>query len=92
MPSSASKTSRERVRAHRARLRAQGLRPVTFWLPDTSSPEFLEQARRDCLAIAGSSDGAEADAFIEAAFEWPPEEEKFWRDPDDGEAPDSETR
>ena len=30
---------------------AKGLKPKTFWLPDTSSPEFREQARRDCEAL-----------------------------------------
>jgi hypothetical protein len=39
-------TSAERVAKRRAALRAQGLRPKTFWLPDTSTPEFQEEARR----------------------------------------------
>lgn len=32
-------------------LRARGLRPQTFWLPDVSSPEFLEQVRRGCRLV-----------------------------------------
>lgn len=44
-------TSTERSRRRRAALRAQGLRPVTFWLPDTSTPEFKAQAARACAAI-----------------------------------------
>ena len=28
-------------------MRAKGLKPRTFWLPDTSTPEFKERARRD---------------------------------------------
>lgn len=27
-------------------MRAKGLRPRTFWLPDTTTPEFKEWARR----------------------------------------------
>lgn len=41
-------TGAERVAKRRAALRAQGLRPRTFWLPDTTTPEFKEQARKDC--------------------------------------------
>ena len=39
-------TSAERVAKRRAALRAQGLRPKTFWLPDTATPEFQEEARQ----------------------------------------------
>lgn len=39
-------TSAERVARRRARLRAKGLRPKTFWLPDTTTPEFQEEARK----------------------------------------------
>lgn len=38
----------QRVAKRRAALRAQGLRPRTFWLPDPNNPAFEEQARRDC--------------------------------------------
>ena len=37
---------------YRDRLRAQGLRPVQLWLPDTSSPGFAEECRRQCQALA----------------------------------------
>lgn len=48
-------------------LRARGLKPRTFWLPDTSSPEYLEQARRDCEYLWRSvPDDVEAMAFVEA--------------------------
>ena len=40
-------TGAERVARRRAALRAQGLRPRTFWLPDSSTTEFKERARRD---------------------------------------------
>ncbi len=39
-------TGAERVARRRAALRAQGLRPKTFWLPDVSTPEFRERAER----------------------------------------------
>jgi antidote-toxin recognition MazE-like antitoxin len=63
-------TSREKVRAHRARMRAQGLRPVTLWLPDTRSPEFAAQAHRASLAIAKSPSENEDQASIDSVSWW----------------------
>ncbi|MCL2595018.1 MAG: antitoxin MazE family protein [Promicromonosporaceae bacterium] len=42
----------ERVSNYRARLRAQGLRPVQLWLPDTHDPDFIIEARRQSLLAA----------------------------------------
>jgi hypothetical protein len=58
----------ERVGSHRQRLRAQGLRPVQIWVPDVRSAEFANEAHRQSLAVAASSDQADDDqAFIDAA-------------------------
>lgn len=59
------KPSRESVRAQRTRLRARGLRPVQFWVPDVRSPEFAAEARRQSLAVAGSAQEADDQAFID---------------------------
>ena len=60
---------RDKVRRHRARLRARGLRPLQVWVPDTRAPGFSEEARRQALAVA-RSEHAEADqAFIDAISE-----------------------
>ncbi len=45
-------SSRDKVRAHRAKLRAQGLRPVQIWLPDTRSEAFKAEARRQSKLVA----------------------------------------
>lgn len=45
-----------RVRKHRAKMKAMGLKPVTLWLPDTSTPEYREQIRRECELINASKD------------------------------------
>jgi len=63
-------SSRDRVRAHRARLRAQGLRPVQFWLPDVNSPEFKEQIRQECLAIANSPGEKDDMTFVESLIDY----------------------
>ena len=59
--------TRHRMRAHRARLRAAGLRPVQIWMPDVRLPRFAEEARRQSL-LAGSQRGEQAALdFIEDA-------------------------
>lgn len=55
-----------RVRAHRDRLRAQGLRPVQLWVPDVRSPQFAQQAHEQSIAVASSSTDADDQAFIDA--------------------------
>lgn len=58
-------TGAERVARRRAALRAQGLRPRTFWLPDTTTAEFKEQARQTVEWLWKHQDG-EAMVFVEA--------------------------
>jgi hypothetical protein len=64
-----SNTSRDKVRAHRARLRRQGLRPVQIWVPDIRSPAFKREAHRQSLAVARSAQAADDQAFIDAISE-----------------------
>jgi hypothetical protein len=59
-------TSRQKVQAHRDRLRAQGLRPIQIWVPDTRSPKFAGQASRQSRRVATSRYAAEDQAFIDA--------------------------
>ena len=58
--------SRIKVREHRERLRAQGLRPIQIWVPDVRSPTFQSEAHRQSAAIAASAHAAEDQAFIDA--------------------------
>lgn len=60
------KTSRDKVRAHRARLRRRGLRPIQIWVPDVRSGAFAAEARRQSLAIAKSAHATADQAFIDA--------------------------
>jgi hypothetical protein len=60
------KSSREKVRAHRERLRRQGLRPIQIWVPDVRSPKFRKEARRQSLAVASSLHEADDQAFIDS--------------------------
>lgn len=56
-----------KVARHRERLRAAGLRPVQFWVPDTRSPEFAAEIKRQCLSLRGDSTEAEVLRFTEEA-------------------------
>jgi hypothetical protein len=62
--------SRVKVHEHRARLRAQGLRPVQMWVPDVRSAAFRAEARRQSLLVAGSPTEKDDQAFGESLFDW----------------------
>jgi hypothetical protein len=64
------KTSRERVKAHRERLRKKGLRPIQIWVPDVRSRRFKTEAHRQSLAIAASALEREDQAFIDDISWW----------------------
>jgi len=62
--------SRDKVRAHRERLRRQGLRPIQIWVPDVRSPAFKAKAHRQSLAVAKSRHARTDQDFIEAVSAW----------------------
>lgn len=60
-------TTAERVAKRRAALRAQGLRPKTFWLPDTTTAAFQEEVRQTREWLwARVPDDRDAMAFVGA--------------------------
>ena len=58
-------SSRDKVRSHRARLRAQGLRPVQVWVPDVRARTFIAAARKQSRAIAKSDHDRADQEFID---------------------------
>jgi hypothetical protein len=60
------KPSNAKVRRHRERLRAQGLRPIQIWVPDVRAPSFRSEAHRQSSAVAASAHAREDQAFIDA--------------------------
>ena len=70
MSSTARSTSRDKVRAHRTRLRSQGLRPVQIWVADVRSSAFARAAHRQCLAVARSPHAESDQAFVDAISVW----------------------
>jgi Antitoxin MazE-like len=69
----ADASTRSRVRAHRERLRAQGLRPVQIWVPDVNAESFAAEAHRQSRAVAASAAAEEDQAFTDSVSEWPGE-------------------
>jgi hypothetical protein len=67
---SSAKPSRTKVREHRERLRARGLRPIQIWVPDIRSHAFRSEAHRQSAAVAASAHAADDQAFIDAISDW----------------------
>ncbi len=59
-------SSGKRDRAFRARMRAQGLRPIEIWVPDVHSPTFAAEAHRQSLLAAQSATAEEDQAFVDS--------------------------
>ena len=60
-------TSAQRVARRRAALRAQGLRPVQIWVPDTRAAGFAKEcARQAAIADAANRADPELSQFEEA--------------------------
>ena len=54
----------ESVRRYRERMKAQGFRQLNLWVPDTRSPRFAEECRRQSR-LAARHDHADADAVMD---------------------------
>jgi hypothetical protein len=70
MANAARSASRDKVRAHRARLRKAGLRPVQIWVPDVRSKSFAQAAHRQSLAVARSPHAQQDQEFVDAISAW----------------------
>lgn len=68
---SGPKPSHIKVREHRERLRAQGLRPIQIWVPDVRSAVFLSEAHRQSAVVAASHQANEDQTFIDALSDEP---------------------
>jgi hypothetical protein len=64
-----AKTPRERMAARRERLRAQGLRPVQFWVPDLRNPKVQAALRKEIAELAKHPANSEIDDWIEKIYD-----------------------
>ncbi len=63
---------RERVSAHRARMRARGLRPVQIWVPDVRSADFAAEADRQSALVATTEHANDDMDVVEVVTaDWP---------------------
>jgi antidote-toxin recognition MazE-like antitoxin len=46
----------KRVRKHRDKMKAAGLKPVTIWVPDVNAPGFKERIAREIEIINADAD------------------------------------
>ena len=64
------KSSRDKVQAHRRRLREQGLRPIQIWAPNVRDPRFIAEARRPSQLVSNDPSQMDDQAFIDAVSVW----------------------
>lgn len=60
----------ERMKGYRIRQRAAGLRLIQLWVPDTRSPGFAAECRRQSRLLRGDTAEAETLEFIERTGAW----------------------
>lgn len=60
----------EKFRGYRERLKAKGLCQIHLWVPDTASPGFQMELRRQLALVEASTEDRETLEFIEAAADW----------------------
>jgi hypothetical protein len=56
----------ERVRVYRAKMKQQGFRQISIWVPDTKSPKFRQECRRQSR-LASAADQSVHDLLDVAA-------------------------
>ncbi len=64
------KATRDKVKAHRNRLRQQGLRPIQIWVPDVRSTDFAQEAHRQSQAVSKSRPAKKDQDFVDAISDW----------------------
>jgi hypothetical protein len=64
------RTPQQRMASRRERLRAQGLRPVQFWVPDLRDPKVLAEIRREGAMMAKHPDNDAVDDWIDGVVDW----------------------
>jgi hypothetical protein len=60
------RTPQQRMASRRERLRAQGLRPVQFWVPDLRDPKVQADIRRQAKLMAQHPENDAIDDWLDA--------------------------
>lgn len=69
MNKTAAAKARKSTQQYRSRMRKSGLRLVQMWVPDTRAPGFLEECRRQSLAVQKPGQAARAEREVLAWLE-----------------------
>jgi hypothetical protein len=68
MPTSTRRSANSATaQRYRQKMRSLGLRPLQIWVPDTRSPKFAAECRRQSLLAAQQPSEREIMDFMEAA-------------------------
>ena len=57
----------ENVRIYRAKMKQQGFRQISIWVPDTRSPKFRKECRRQSRLASAADQSAPLDDLLNVA-------------------------
>ena len=57
----------ENVRIYRAKMKQQGFRQISIWVPDTKSPKFRKECRRQSRLASAADKSAQLDDLLNVA-------------------------
>jgi hypothetical protein len=62
--------AKDRMKRYRSRKQATGMRLIQLWVPDTRSPRFAAECRRQSRLLNGDPAEAETLEFIARVADW----------------------
>jgi hypothetical protein len=62
--------AKDRMKRYRSRKQATGMRLIQLWVPDTRSPRFAAEIRRQSRMLKGDPAEAEVLEFIDRVADW----------------------
>lgn len=63
-------SSKEKMRRHRAKRRAVGMKKIEIWVPDPSSPHFAAEAQRQSRLANGDPASEQTQQWVDEASAW----------------------
>jgi hypothetical protein len=57
----------ESVRVYRAKMKRQGFRQISIWVPNTKSPKFRKECRRQSRLASAADQSAQLDDLLNVA-------------------------
>jgi hypothetical protein len=58
------RSAHESARVYRAKMKQQGFRQVSIWIPDTNSPKFRRECRRQSRLASATDRTAQLDDLL----------------------------